>query len=528
MRLPLPYMMRGTAVVLAACAVAPAAQAQSAPPSPTPSADRAALVRPALPALDSLMRAFAQRTRVPGMAYGVVVDGRLLHVAAAGVRDVPAALPVDTGSVFRIASMSKSFAAVAILQLRDAGRLRLDDPAEQYVPELRGLRYATSDAPRITVRHLLSHSAGFPEDNPWGDQQLAATEEALSAMLRAGLPFSTAPGTAYEYSNLGFAILGRIVRNVSGMPYARYLRERITGPLGMSSTYLEARDVPPSRLVKGYRLEDGTWREEPPLADGAFGVMGGMLSSAADLSRWVAFLLDAFPARDGADSPVLSRASRREMQQLARFGGATAVRGADGTPVLAADGYGYGLRVSATCLSGQVVAHSGGLPGFGSRMLWLPEAGVGIITLGSLTYTPWGPPVTQAVELLAPTGALAPRPPVPSPALQAMHGLVTALVNDWRQPLADSVAAMNLFLDESAPRRAAAIARLREAAGGRCRAAGALVAENALRGEWMLQCAAGALRVAVTLAPTARPGVQFLSVRPMAAGETLEKPRVCR
>ena len=109
-----------------------------------------------------------------------------------------------------------------------------------------------------------------------------------------------------------------------------------------------------------------------------------------------------------------------------------------------------------------------------------------------------------------------------------MHGLVTALVNDWRQPLADSVAAMNLFLDESAPRRAAAIARLREAAGGRCRAAGALVAENALRGEWMLQCAAGALRVAVTLAPTARPGVQFLSVRPMAAGETLEKPRVCR
>jgi hypothetical protein len=87
---------------------------------------------------------------------------------------------------------------------------------------------------------------------------------------------------------------------------------------------------------------------------------------------------------------------------------------------------------------------------------------------------------------------------------------------------------MNLFLDESAPRRAAAIARLRDAAGGACRAEGPLVAENALRGEWTIRCATGALRVAITLAPTARPGVQFLAVRPMAAGETLEKPRSCR
>jgi hypothetical protein len=161
-------------------------------------------------------------------------------------------------------------------------------------------------------------------------------------------------------------------------------------------------------------------------------------------------------------------------------------------------------------------------------MQWLPEAGVGIIAMGSLTYTSWGAPVSQALAVLAETGGTTPRAPVPSPALVAMQQQVTALVNDWRQPLADSVAAMNLFLDESAPRRAAAIARLRDAAGGACRAEGALVAENALRGEWKMRCATGALRVAITLAPTARPGVQFLSVRPMAAGETLEKPRSCR
>ena len=79
------------------------------------------------------------------------------------------------------------------------------------MPELAGLRYPTSDSPRITVRHLLSHAEGFPEDNPWGDQQLSATDDQFTAMVRGGIPFSNPPGVAYEYSNYGFAILGRIV-----------------------------------------------------------------------------------------------------------------------------------------------------------------------------------------------------------------------------------------------------------------------------------------------------------------------------
>ena len=177
---------------------------------------RAARLAAAYPAVDSLMRAFAERQHVPGIAYGIVVDGRLAHLGTAGLREVASRAPVDTNSVFRIASMTKSFTALAILQLRDAGKLALDDPAEKYVPELAGLRYPTSDAPKITIRHLLTHSGGFPEDNPWGDQQLAATDDEMAAMMRAGIPFSTAPGTAYEYSNYGFAILGRVVARVSG------------------------------------------------------------------------------------------------------------------------------------------------------------------------------------------------------------------------------------------------------------------------------------------------------------------------
>lgn len=104
----------------------------------------------------------------------------------AGIRDIGTQAPVDGNTVFRIASMTKSFTAMAILKLRDDGKLALDDPAEKYVPELKSLVYPTSDSPRITIHHLLSQSAGFPEDNPWGDQQLAATDEQLSQMLRGG------------------------------------------------------------------------------------------------------------------------------------------------------------------------------------------------------------------------------------------------------------------------------------------------------------------------------------------------------
>jgi len=505
------------------------AQSSVAPAASFDDPDRIGKLSRAIPAVDSVMRTFMARTRAPGIAYGIVVDGQLLHVAAHGLREVPSGAPVDTSTVFRIASMTKSFTALAILQLRDAGKLALDDPAEKYVPQLRQLRYPTSDAPRITVRHLLTHSAGFPEDNPWGDQQLAATEADLSRMIREGIPFSNVPGVAYEYSNFGFAILGRIVVNVSGMPYARYIREQVLRPLGMTSTTMEARDVPAARLAHGYRLQDGQWLEEPALPDGSFGAMGGMLTSSADLSRWVGLMLSAWPPRDGAESPVLARASLREMQQLWRNAGASVARTAAGALSLTSGGYAYGLRVSQNCQFNHIVAHSGGLPGFGSQMRWLPEYGVGIIALGNLTYTGWGPPLDAAFEVLARSGGLVPRTARAAPVLTAMREQVTRLVTDgWRTPLADSIAAMNLYRDESAARRSAQIQRLVTAAGGACRPDGPLWVENALRGEWKLACATGALRVRITLAPTTPARVQYLDVSEMRAGERIGPAPTCR
>ena len=129
--------------------------------------------------------------------------------AASGAR-------IANDTAFRIASMTKSFTALAVLKLRDEGKLSLEDPVSRWIPEFAGMALPTRDTPPLRVRQLLSHSAGFPEDNPWGDQQLSATDAALDAWLRAGIPFSTPPGTRYEYSNYAFGLLGRIVHQGVG------------------------------------------------------------------------------------------------------------------------------------------------------------------------------------------------------------------------------------------------------------------------------------------------------------------------
>src|SRR5262249_52000665 len=294
--------------------------------------------------VDRLMAEYAAQAHAPGAAWGVIVDGQLAHAGVTGFRDLSTKSPVDTDTVFRIASMTKSFTAMSILKLRDEGKLSLDDPAERYVPELKALKYPTSDAPKITVRHLLSHAEGFPEDNPWGDRQLADTEDQLSEKMR-GIPFSNVPGVAYEYSNFGFAILGRMISNVSGTRYPEYVAANILRPLGMTSTTLEPKDVPPNRLALGYRWEDEQWKAEPLLSNGSFGSMGGMLTTIRDLSRYVAVFLSAWPAHDGPETAPIRRASLREMQQVWRPSPVTVGRDAAGALQLNAGGYAYGLRV---------------------------------------------------------------------------------------------------------------------------------------------------------------------------------------
>lgn len=518
-------------LVALAAAQAPAAPPQISadrmhPPAVFADPDRPAKLAKAFPEIDAMIGAFMAERHVPGAAWGIVIDGKLAHLGVAGYRDLDTKAPVTADSVFRIASMTKSFTAMAVMKLRDEGKLSLDDPAEKHVPQLKGLNYPTSDSRRITVRDLMSHAAGFPEDNPWGDQQLAATEAEFTRMLEQGIPFSNAPGIAYEYANYGFAILGRIVTNVSGRPYRDYIAAEILKPLGMTSTTLEPASVPSERVALGYRWEDEQWKLEPALPDGAFGAMGGMLTSVADLSKYVGAFLAAWPPRDGATDAPVGRSSLREMQQIWRARPALVTHGPNGEPELNAGGYGFGLRVGQSCDFNHIVAHTGGLPGYGSIMQWLPEHGVGFIAFGNVTYTGWTPIANRAFDMLKKTGGLEPRAVQPSAALVEMRDAVSNLIVSWDDAKADEMAAMNLYLDRSKDRRKREIDALR-ADVGQCTVPSSFdYVENWLRGQWTMKCERGDLRVNITLAPTIPPRVQHLEVR-KADGPATPAP-VCR
>jgi hypothetical protein len=215
------------------------------------------------------------------------------------------------------------------------------------------------------------------------------------------------------------------------------------------------------------------------------------------------------------------------MQQVWRLDAPSVVRDSTGLR-LSTGGYGFGLRVLADCRFAHIVGHSGGLPGFGSRMQWLPEYGVGIIAFGNRTYTGWLPPITAALAALKETGALRPREAVPAKPLVHARDRVTRLILAWDDNLARSIAAENLFLDRSLDRRRVDIAGLRAKA-GRCRpASGFAYVENALRGQWILPCERGDLLVSVTLAPTMPPSVQFLEVTPAPPPKDVGPPALCQ
>jgi CubicO group peptidase (beta-lactamase class C family) len=469
----------------------------------------------AFPEIEKLFKSFMERSQAPGAVLGVIVDGELVFVKAAGVREKTSNAPVTPETVFRIASMTKSFTAMSILKLRDEGKLSLEDPVAKYIPELASLPYPTSDSQVLTIRHLLTHSEGFPEDNPWGDRQLAQSDKTMREWMRAGIPFSTSPGTAFEYSNYGFAILGQIVAKAAGRPYADYVRDNILRPLGMNSSTFEMSSVPRERIALGYRHEDNEWKPEPILAHGSFGAMGGLWTNAPDLARYVAFLMSAYPPRDEADSGPIKRSSAREMQQSWRLSPASAFRPTvDGPLQIGVSSYGYGLGVSQDCRFAYVVGHGGGLPGYGSLMRWLPEYGVGLIGLSNQTYQGFNTLFNDTLTALHRTGALQPRVVQPSEALLKAQQDVSQLIVKWDESLANRIAADNVFLDVAADVRATRWKALAEQH-GTCRPAASINPENALRGEWRMTCDRGWLNVYITLAPTMPPKVQLININPV-------------
>jgi D-alanyl-D-alanine-carboxypeptidase/D-alanyl-D-alanine-endopeptidase len=476
-----------------------AASAQAQPASPQ--------IAAALPAIDRIFADFQLDSHAPGLVYGIVADGRLVHVKALGVQDLEARRPVTPDSLFRIASMSKAFTALAILKLRDEGKLSLDDLAERHVPELRGWRYPTSDSPRIRVRDLLHHVGGFVTDDPWGDRQQVLSEADFTRMLRAGVPFTRAPATAFEYSNFGYALLGRIVTNVSGMPYDQYISRTIQRPLGMASTGYEVRDWPLDRRAIGYRWENNAWSEEPTMGHGTFGAMGGVQTSANDYARWVAFLLSGWPARGGAEAGPVRRATLREMAQGANF---VRVRQRFGkTPVPQAAAYAMGLTVAQDADLGLTLSHGGGFPGYGSHMLLLPDHNVGLFVFSNRTYNGGSGAVWDAAVALHKAGALIGRSTPSSPSLEAAYAAAGAVYRAGDVSAAGNLLAMNFLMDRSAANWAAEITRLKREV-GQCETSSPVTATGALSGTFQWRCERGRLDGQLLLAPTNPPSIQAL------------------
>lgn len=482
-----------------------------APPRFDDPARRAKLMQ-ALPAIDALMALRLEELKLPGLAYGVVIDGDLVLAKGVGLRDVEAKAPVNESTQFRIASMTKSFTALAILKLRDAGKLSLDDPVSKHVPELASPALPTRDSQAITIRHLLTHGAGFPEDNPVGDRQMALSNAQFSELLRGGIPFSNVPGMEFEYSNLGFAILGRIVSRVSGSPYRTYVTREILRPLGMEDTHWDARSAPVERLAIGYRRADEGF-SVVSLDDGGdseFTAIGGLITSSRDLARWIALMLSAFPPRDDPERAPALRRTLREMQFGSRSTSLGVSRANPGAPLRAIHvSAGYGLFAYRECRFNHGVAHAGGLPGFGSHMRWLPQHGVGVFAMANLTYAPMGRLTAEVLNLLHDTGALKPRVPSASPTLIQATAAVARVVDAWNDDAARAIAAPNFFLDESLEARRESAKNAREGLGA-CTPE-PIKAENALRGTFRMACEKGWIDVTLTLTPSRPPRIQHLS-----------------
>lgn len=483
---------------------------QNTPSSPAPTSSNLPSNAPtsstAAPIPDSAVReitALYEQTvtdhRIAGVTWAIVGghghDQAVLAHGAAGHRELaggeptPGSTPMDRGSISRIASLTKSFTAATILALRDEGKLRLDDPVEQYLPEAVGAVDLPADARPITLRDVLTMSSGLVTDNPWGDRQESMTREQFAALLRGGLGRSNTPGSGYEYSNTGFAMLGRVIDEVTGSDYTTEIRQRFLEPLGMVDSAFETSGLDSARIATGHRINERSdatrFEAEPFDRPGVYGAMAGLYSTVDDLAAWVRFLAAA-DAPDAADRPqdLLGTASRREMQQMHRHhllpGGPI---GSDGstTGFDRIRGYGYGLVVDVLPDLRELVSHSGGYPGYGAFMQWHRDSGVGVVALANSKYAPLGVLSVQAMQILAKhaPALFAPRVPEPSPRTVQAAGAALDWLRGAGDSLADAWFADNMDLDISRAERRRRLEQALNAAGLDQGALGSLRPEDA-------------------------------------------------
>ncbi len=460
--------------------------------------------------IEAILMSHWENMQIPGASFGLVIDDRLFLSFSQGRINLQEKRPASSHSCFRIASMTKSFTAMAILKLRDEGKLALFDPVAKYIPEMDQLPYLTDDAPVMTIHNLLTMTSGLPEDDAWGDRQLDQPDEMLSQLMMQGPSFSTIPSFQYEYSNTGYALLGMVIKAVSGKPYQSYINENILQPLGMDDTYWEYDRIPGQQLVQGYRQEDKRWIPEPMLHDGSYGAMGGIITTIEDFSKYVSFHLAAWPPRNGPQSGPVARSTVREMHTACISWLDTNTTDHQGNPVTEISGYGYGLVVTQNDKNLRWVSHGGGLPGFGSRVVFYPNYGIGLIAFGNLTYT--NPlPYRELAHLLFEDETLKPRTLPASEILQQRKSQVELFIQDLQGNAEEDFLADNFYLDKSRSQRMQDYMDIWKEAGAVFEV-GEIQAQNQLRGTFSIKAEHGKVEVFFSLTPEAVPKVQQLKV----------------
>ena len=286
--------------------------------------------------LERLVRSAQREKRAPSIVAAVLRDGELIWETAVGVADVEGGLEATPDTQYRIGSITKTFTAAAIMQLRDAGRLDLEDTLDRHVD---------GAAHTPTIRRLLSHASGLQretQDDSWLSLRFASPDELLETLAQAELVLPS--GARFHYSNLAFALLGIVVERVSGEKYQDYVRERLFEPVGLTRVSFE----PTAPAAKGYLAQpyaDGVW-DAIDVETGAWASAGQLWGTAGDICRWGAFLADP-------DESVLAASSAEEMRTVQTI--------ADHDRWLA--GYGLGLGLSRD--GDRILAgHGGSMPGF--------------------------------------------------------------------------------------------------------------------------------------------------------------------
>lgn len=363
-----------------------------------PNADRAAVLRAALPALDAVAEARLSAAEAPGAAVALALDGDVVWTYARGLADVAAARPVRASSRFRVGSVTKTVTALALARLRDEGRLSFDDPLARHLPEvLRAPRH--HDAGPVRLRDLLLHQAGLATSGD-GSELPTAPAPSEGDLLRSllSLPPVAPAGSTYSYSNLGFAALGLVVARAGGAPFEAVVRRSVLEPAGLAEAAWSLAEVPEADRVRSYF---GVLAPLDEVKLGTAAASGGLYLGVRDLARWGALHADAFPPRRADERGPVARATLRELLELH-----VDPRGT--SPVAHA----LGWDGKAAC-GARIYWKAGGLERFQALVAFLPEHGLAVASVANGGAGLWSLHAALLDEL-AKTGALTVRAALPS------------------------------------------------------------------------------------------------------------------